>query len=613
LEVGAILLRKNVFEANQFYGMGRDFVWLVPLINLGIFLSAGVMLSLAVLWHRRLGRWVAARGLAALTLLPACWAAFPWIFGPAGFLAVLGIAIRVAPMLERHAAGLRKFILVSFPAVAGLVAILALSVWGPRWIAQRRERARPLPARGSANVILIVLDTVGTDHLSLHGYPRPTSPTLEELATRAIRFDRAQAPSSWTLPSHASMFTGMWPHELSTGWFTPLDAARPTLAEYLGAHGYATAGFVANVSYCASDSGLSRGFATYQDYIFPRLTAFRMATLIGRPLAGVQPIARLLGERLDFGLLQTAAQRLWRHFEDDRKDAAVVNREFLDWLARRRQPERPFFAFLNYYDAHFPYELPTPGIRRFTTEPPDDRTTKLMRDWLWLIQRGPSEGQIATIRDSYDDCVAHLDEYLGRLVDELERRGVMERSWVIIAGDHGESFGEHPGIFCHGMSLYQTEIHVPFMIVPPRSGPPPTRVAGVVSLRDLPRSVVDVLGLEAGSPFPGQSLARFWNGTPADPEVADRALSEVVPTDSFTRDRSKLPEPRWPLAALAEGDWTYIRREGDVREELFEVGEDAKQARNLARDEISRPRLEQMRKTLSQFTAGPLTPGRFRP
>ena len=75
------------------------------------------------------------------------------------------------------------------------------------------------------------------------------------------------------------------------------------------------------------------------------------------------------------------------------------------------------------------------------------------------------------MRDSYDDCVAHLDEYLGRLIDELDRRGVLERTWVIIAGDHGESFGEHPGIFVHGMSLYQTEVHVPLLIVPPRSGP----------------------------------------------------------------------------------------------------------------------------------------------
>ena len=109
-----------------------------------------------------------------------------------------------------------------------------------------REAARPLPPPGSPNVLLIVLDTVAADHLSLYGYNRPTSPTIDELAGAGIRFDRVQATSSWTLPSHASMFTGRWPHELSAGWLTPLDGTYPTLAEFLGSRGYATAGFVAN-------------------------------------------------------------------------------------------------------------------------------------------------------------------------------------------------------------------------------------------------------------------------------------------------------------------------------------------------------------------------------
>ncbi len=84
-----------------------------------------------------------------------------------------------------------------------------------------------------------------------------------------MRFDRAQATSSWTLPSHAGFFTGRWPHELSAGWLTPLDATHPTLAEYLGSHGYATAGFVANLFYCGADTGLERGFTRYRISSFP--------------------------------------------------------------------------------------------------------------------------------------------------------------------------------------------------------------------------------------------------------------------------------------------------------------------------------------------------------
>jgi arylsulfatase A-like enzyme len=613
LEVGVILLRKHALTTDQFYRMSAQFVWMVPLINLAIFLTAGLLLSFLILVNRRRGQWLATRVMVALTLLPACWAAFPWIHGLGIFLVVLGISVQLVPVLERRAVGFRRFIPTSSPVLLGLFAVLAVSAWLPRWNAQRREEARPLPAQPSANVLLLVLDTVGTDHLSLHGYPRRTSPTLEELASRAIYFDRAQAPSSWTLPSHATMFTGMWPHELSVGWLTPLDGASPTLAGYLGSRGYATAGFVANLSYCASDSGLGRGFATYQDYIFPRLTALKTTTLVSWPLAGIHNTIAFLQSRLDSDLFQHALQAVWRLLEDDRKDAAVLNRELLNWLDHRRQPDRPFFAFLNYFDAHYPYELPTPGIRRFTTEPADSSTARLMKDWLGLIERGPSDAQIASVRDSYDDCVAHLDEYMGRLLDELERRRVLERTWVIIAGDHGESFGEHPGIFCHGMSLYQTEVHVPLLIVPPKSGPSPARIAEVVSLRDLPHTVVDVLGLGVGSPFPGQSLARFWKGAQADQSAASFTLSEVVPTDSFTRDPSLVPNSSWPLAALAQRDWTYIRREGDVREELFDARTDPNQTRDVARDIASDPMLKQMRAALGRLTAGPLTRDRFRP
>ena len=100
---------------------------------------------------------------------------------------------------------------------------------------------------------MLVLDTVAASHASVNGYNRATTNTLSELATRGIRFDCARSTSSWTLPSHASMFTGRWYHELSLGWLTPFDHQKPTIAEFLGNHGYATAGFIANTWYCGSE------------------------------------------------------------------------------------------------------------------------------------------------------------------------------------------------------------------------------------------------------------------------------------------------------------------------------------------------------------------------
>ncbi len=145
-------------------------------------------------------------------------------------------------------------------------------------------------------------------------------------------------------------------------------------------------------------------------------------------------------------------------------------------------------------------------------------------------------------------------------------------------------------------------------------------MADTVSLRDLAATIVDLAGLEADSPFPGESLARFWDGTrpgqatTADPAAVTRPLSEVVPYDPLDPSPDRLVrDPRWPLAALSDGDWTYIRREGDVREELFHLPDDALESRNLrcrpGRTALARADAPD----LGRLTGGPLTPGRFNP
>ena len=338
LEVGATLLHKQMFDINHLYEMSRHFIWLIPLANMCIFAAAGVVFSLAVLIWPVQGSRLSARLLGALLLLPPLLAAFPRIHGLAWLALALGVAARLVPVIERRAACSERLVRGCLSVLAGVVVILAGSLWIADRTKEWRQRSRPLPPPGSPNVLFIILDTVAADHLGLQGYGRPTSPTLDELARRGIRFDRAQAPASWTLPSHASMFTGRWPHELSANWLTPLDGVHRTLAEFLGARGYATAGFVGNTHYCAADSGLGRGFIEYHDYIFPRLTAFKPAALVDRFLSGLEEFDRFLEDRLDFGFLRPAVQHLAWLVRADRKEAAVVSREFLDWLSRRPQP-----------------------------------------------------------------------------------------------------------------------------------------------------------------------------------------------------------------------------------------------------------------------------------
>jgi arylsulfatase A-like enzyme len=554
------------------------------------------------------------RVLCAFTLLPSFLVACPRIYGLALLVVALGVSVRVVPFIDGRRPGFQRLVLGSFVAAGAIVLGLAGSIWTIDRQKQAREDARAFPPPGSPNVLLIVLDTVAAKHLSLHGYNRRTSATLSELATRGTRFDSARAASSWTLPSHATMFTGRWAHELSVGWFTPLDQKHPTLAEFLGDRGYATAGFVANTYYCGSDTGLARGFTRYQDFIFPELTALKTAALVGRTLEELRGVAALEDWLESAGLLRIA-RRLVLSLDADRKGAAVINNELLDWLSARAQPERPFFAFVNYYDAHYPYELPPNRLHRFGFEPADVYQRFLIQQWGVLDKTTVTPEGVQFAAAAYDDCIADLDEQLGKLVDELNRRGNLERTWVIVTADHGESFGEHAGIFCHGMTLYDTELHVPLIIVPPGGSATKQVVDEAVSLRDLAATIVDLAGQSAGSPFPGESLARMGTqpGTvPVGTASASPSLAEVVPTDPHTGDywgasRQQLS----PLAAVKDKEWSYIRRVGDSREQLFHLSEDANEQRDLAAEPSARTTLERMRAALDHLSGGPLLPERF--
>jgi arylsulfatase A-like enzyme len=615
LEVGMIVLRKQVFDPDQLYKMSRHFVWLIPLSNLCVFLALGLFGCGVILVGPRRGRWLVARVLWATAFLPMILVAVPGIYTLAWFAVTLGVAAQLVPLLERKALGFRQWVRWSFPVVLAIVAILGASLWVGDRIKEVRESARPMPPPGSPNVLLIVLDTVAAGHLSLQGFDRATSTTMVELAERGIRFDSARAASSWTLPSHATMFTGRWLHELSVGWLTPLDRTRPTLAEFLGDRGYATAGFVGNTFYCATDSGLARGFTHYQDFIFPELTALKMGVLVRRALEGFQTIVYFTEDWLESAGLLTYVQRLWRSLDTDRKGAAMVNRELLDWLSQRTQSERPFFAFLNYFDAHYPYQLLPGRIHRFGVEPTDNYQRILIQHWWELDKTTLSPEGVAFAADSYDDCIADLDEQLGKLIDELDRRGVLEQTWLIITSDHGESFGEHAGIFCHGKSLYETELHVPLLVIPPGGSATKQAVEEPVSLRDLAATIVDLTGLKASAPFPGVSLARFCKQpsqkAPVQPLAATPSLAEVVPNNPLVHHSRDLPEQLFPLGAVKENEWSYIRREGDVHEELFHLRQDPKEQHNLAGDPAAQTTLQQMRAALDRLTGGPLLPERF--
>ena len=600
LEVGTRVLCRVVAPSGRLFEMSRHFVWITPLANVVVLLCVGLIFVLAGRILPRASSWICPRILLALAILPTLMVAVPGIFAEASLLLTMGIAVWIVPLLQKNPARLRAALLWTFPVLVSLVLILAGSIFLGDWLRQRREESRALPPSGTPNVLLIVLDTVRQDRLSLYGYRRSTTPTLERLAKRGIRFDDARSTAPWTLPSHASMMMGRWPHELGVEWLTPIRNEFPTVAEYLREQGYATAGFVANVQYCASDTGLSRGFTHYEDYVFQRLSPLTTSVMVEEFYRTIL----LTGGRNESGVLH-ALENVMSYWINAkiRKEAAVINRDFVRWLDQRRQIERPFFVFLNYLDAHAPYQLPEGAPQPFGLKPQTSHEQWLMNSWLAIPDKlALPPFYLNMARDSYDNCLAYLDTCLGELFEELDQRGALTRTWIVITSDHGEGLGEHD-LFEHGESLYATEIKVPLLIVPPSGIDHAAVVSETVSLRQLPATMLDLLGLQRDTPFPGRSMATLWRNpsSAAGQENAEPAFSELSGPNPTDPSNGRSPAHRGPLVALAENGVVYIRNDGDRGEELFDEHNDPRELINLIHTPAMAPILQRLRDRLDQL------------
>jgi arylsulfatase A-like enzyme len=584
LELALLFARMHVYSKATLGAlqMNRHFPWMIPVANLMIFGGCGLVLGLAArFWPRTVPRLAASSlgFLSALTLLLGVQRLHP----AACIVLALALTFRIAPRFATPSPTVGRLVRASLPVLVLVVLVLAGVTYDRVARAEQRARASLPAARPDVpNVLLIVLDTVRADHLSLSGYARDTSPNLARLAGEGVRLENARSTAPWTLPSHASMFTGRWPHQLFTGPHQPMSTAAPTLAEFLRDRGYETAGFVANNYFCNSWFGLGRGFVHYEDHFDGDLLVSPAAILRCSELG--KRLLRVAGRRFEVAIL--------------RKDAARVRGDFLDWLSERRGG-RPFFAFLNFVDAHDPYLVPAGFDRHFGVKPEGAADYATLVNWPRRDKRTASARDVALVRDAYDDCIAALDEQLGHLFDALRRRDLFRNTLIIVTADHGESLGER-GFYGHAMSLYRPEVAVPLLILGP-SGVPKGRVIGeTVSLRDLPATVLDRLGLEAGSPFPGRTLARCWDPARApDRAPGESILSETGIGEKPFDPRSRVPALRGPLRALAAGPHVYIRGD-DGGEELFDLDSDPSESHNLARAPGSRPVLDRFRDDLAR-------------
>jgi arylsulfatase A-like enzyme len=587
-ELGLVLGQKRLRDPSPlFFRMNRHVVWMVPLADLTLFVGIGLVPAALAMYRPRLAARLADRLFSFLGPLAALLTHRPFHGGACVVLA-LGVAYRLSRRIGRNERRFRSLVRRSLPALGVVAAALIGSSFFANVVAARRPPAGVSPApRGAPNVLLIVLDTVRADRLSGYGYHRPTTPNLDRLAGRGIRFTQARSTAPWTLPSHASIMTGRWPHELGADFSGPLDAAFPTLAEFLTAGGYATAGFVANRTYAGAETGLDRGFSHYEDHEVSPLGVLRCSALGGRIIWPLIARDECVGHPDEL---------------PDRKDAAEVCDELLGWLAGR-PGDRPFFAFLNFYDAHNPYIPPGDFRRRFSEPPKSTADRVVLLEWFIQNKASLPARQRRLALDAYDDCLAHIDEQLGRLFDELGRRGRLEDTLVIVTADHGEHFGEHD-LYGHASSLYDQEVRVPLLIVPPQGGPAGRVVEQPVSLRDIAATVADLTGLGIGAPFPGRSLARWWAPGAEPASEADRAvLVEVEEPAKASPNQGRSPIFRGAMKAVVADGKAYIRN-GDGVEELYDLQVDPGETHDLAGSPESRPELERFRGELRRLLGG---------
>jgi arylsulfatase A-like enzyme len=386
------------------------------------------------------------------------------------------------------------------------------------------------------NLLLISIDTLRADHLGCYGYPRPTSPFLDRLASQGVLFENAHTTAPWTLPSHTSLFTGLYPsqHGVVTDEVA-LPPEVPTLAESLQAQGFATAGLASGI-YLGGRFGLGRGFDHY--VVFPT-----------RDKSGGTATKLSATERVSSGAL--------------------------DWLAA--QPRRPFFLFLHYFDIHSDY-LPQPRFAALFAKPyqgPVTGTSGQLRAFLRRkIDFDPQDR--AHLIDLYDAEIRQLDQALEELFEKLDAHGDLANTIVVVTSDHGEEFFDHGGVF-HGRTQYQEMLRIPLIIIGPGI-PKGRRSDRPVSLVDLMPTLLTLGGVPAPTSVSGLDLAPLW-----------KAPGDGWPERALFAEANRTIDGNIPRRAMRNGRWKLVVH-GDGQRELFDLVEDPGERANRAAADPERAR-----------------------
>jgi len=430
----------------------------------------------------------------------------------------------------------------------------------PLLLAGCGESARP-------NVLLIIFDTARADRFPFDGYTRPTTPNLMPIAAEGVVYTQAFSPAPWTVPAHASLFTGQYPslHRTDCGSLRLPDQVT-TLAETLQAAGYRTIGYTAN-PWLGRDYNFQQGFDTY-------------------------------GET-------------WRDVPQESEDtgAGLTNDKvirFLRWRADNQDAaSQPFFLFINYFEPHLPYHPPEPERSRFLRPRADPAKVKRLSrlghpdEMRYIVGLSDlTDDDMGVLNDLYDGEIAYTDRRAGEVLSVLREQGILDRTIVAIAGDHGENIGDHH-MMDHKLSVHDTLLHVPLLLRYPPRIPAGRSIDTRVQMHDLYPTILGLAGVAPPQgaiveavPLPGTGLP--GSGRPADgPIVGEfvgpplefiKVMQDLFPGKDLSRYNRTLIALRYSGYKIQWGS--------DGRHALYHVDQDPGETTDLAA--IEPDRLQEM-------------------
>jgi uncharacterized sulfatase len=468
------------------------------------------------------------------------------------------------------------------------------------------------------DIVFIVLDTHRADRLSCYGYPRDTTPHIDKFAESGTLFERAIVPAQWTIPAHASLFTGEYPStHMTTQIHDRLLDDQVTLAELLRDSGYATVGFCNNPLLGVVENDLDRGFEAFYNYggAVPNPPDISMSRpkLVGRLFETYVRLMRRITVPIQnqFAhnnvLLRIALNpflaAIWQRHANFKGKTVRSLRDVVGYLRIRRNAEsrRPLFTFINLMETHLPYWPPPRFIRKFAPYYQQDREARSfmrrynLQHYRWMIPLTEPLSEVGdrTLNDFHDAEVAYQDFLLRRVFDFLNEPDVSDNTMVIVTSDHGEGMNNHDFVG-HSLVAYDDLVRVPLIIRYPKLYPAGKRVTSPVSTRRLFHSVLEAAEISPngngakgrGAPIDveGLSLTRSVDGP--DPE------QETVFAEAYTPDTLlALMENMDPAAidtfrcramrrAVYRGRYKLIMVD-DKPDELFDVVADPGETHNL--------------------------------